>query len=86
MGLAAFLLLVMTVFGDHGIFRIRQLDRDRATLQAKLAELEGQTAALRTRLEAHREGRVSSELMARERLNLVRPGEVVCDFRPGPLR
>ena len=86
MGLAAFLLLVMTIFGDHGIFRIRQLNRDGATLRAKVADMERETTALRGRLEAHREGRVSNERVARERLNLVKPGEVVYDFRPDPLQ
>jgi len=86
MGAAAFLLLVMTVLGDHGVFRIRQMNRDRADLQARVANMEAETVALRRRLDDHRAGRVSNELVARERLGLVRPGEVVYDFRPDPLR
>jgi cell division protein FtsB len=86
MGGAAFLLLVMTVFGDHGVFRIRQMNRDREGLRERVADLEADTARLRRRLDDHRAGRISSELVARERLGLLKPGEVVYDFRPDALR
>lgn len=81
----ALLLLVLSVFGDQGIFRIRRLARDRALMEEKVAEVERDTAALRRRLEDLRQGRGSSELAAREKLGLVKPGEVVYDFRTDPL-
>jgi cell division protein FtsB len=84
-GAFALLLLVLSVFGDQGIFRIRRLARDRALMEEKVAEVERDTAALRRRLEDLRQGRGSSELAAREKLGLVKPGEVVYDFRADPL-
>jgi cell division protein FtsB len=86
MGAMALLLFVLSVFGDQGIFRIGRLTRDRALLEEKVAAAERDTEALRRRLEDLRQGRGSSELAAREKLGLVKPGEVVYDFRPDPLR
>ena len=85
-GALALLLLALSVFGDQGIFRIRRLAGDRALLEAKVAEVERDNAALRRRLEDLRVGWGSSELAAREKLGLVKPGEIVYDFRVDPLR
>ncbi|HEY6001126.1 MAG TPA: septum formation initiator family protein [bacterium] len=87
-GMSAFavLLLVLSVFGDQGFFRIRRLSRDKALLEEKVAGAEQDAGALRRRLTDLREGRASSELAAREKLGLVKPGEVVYDFRGDPLR
>lgn len=82
----ALLLLVLSVFGDQGIFRIRRLARDRALLEEKVEAVERETGTLKRRLADLRQGRTSSELAAREKLGLVKPGEVVYDFRGDPLR
>jgi cell division protein FtsB len=85
MGVLALLLLVLSVFGDQGIFRIRNLNRDRRLLESKVQAVELENADLRRRLLEVREGKASYELAAREKLGLVRPGEIVYDFRPDPL-
>jgi cell division protein FtsB len=82
----ALLLLVLSVFGDQGIFRIRRLERDRVLLEEKVAGAERDSETLRRRLADLRQGRASAELAARERLGLVKPGEIVYDFRSDPLR
>jgi cell division protein FtsB len=82
----ALLLLVLSVFGDQGVFRIRSLARDRAVLEEKVAAVERESATLRRQLRDLREGRASYELTARQKLGLVKPGEVVYDFRFDPLR
>ncbi len=86
MSAAALLLLVLSVFGDQGIFRIRRLARDRVVLEQKVAAAERDAATLRRQLQEMREGRVSYEVAAREKLGLVKPGEVVYDFRSDPLQ
>jgi cell division protein FtsB len=86
MGAAAFLLLAMAVFGDQGIVRIRQLGRDRAGLEQKIASLDRETRELRRRLDDLRGGKGSYEKAARDQLGLVKPGEVVYDFRTDPLK
>jgi cell division protein FtsB len=85
MGVFAFVLLILSVFGDQGIFRIRLLARDRVVLEQKVQEIESDNASLRRQLREMKEGRASYELAAREKLGLVKPGEVVYDFRTNPL-
>jgi cell division protein FtsB len=85
MGAFAFVLLVLSVCGDQGIFRIRRLGRDRALLEQKVRGIESDNATLHRQLRDMKEGRASYELEARERLGLVKPGEVVYDFRSDPL-
>ena len=86
MGVFAFLLLVLSVFGDQGIFRIRLLARDRVLLEQKVRDIESDNATLRGQLRDMKEGRASYELAAREKLGLVKPGEIVYDFRTDPLK
>lgn len=85
MGVAAFLLMLMTVFGEQGIFRVRRLERDRVMLEEKIATAEKESAELRRRIQALKSGPAPYEKAAREQLGLVRPGEVVYDFRTDPL-
>jgi cell division protein FtsB len=86
MGGCAAVLLVLSVFGDQGVFKIRRLDRDRAVLEQKVREIENDNATLRRQLRDMKEGRASYELAAREKLGLVKPGEIVYDFRTDPLK
>ena len=86
MGVFAFVLLILSVFGDQGIFRIRLLDRDRVVLEQKVRDIESDNATLRRQLRDMKEGRASYELAAREKLGLVKPGEIVYDFRTDPLK
>lgn len=86
MGVLALLLLVLSVFGDQGLFKIRSLARDRRQLEEKVAAVERENEELRRRLRDVSEGRSSYELAAREKLGLVKPGEIVYDFRSDPFR
>lgn len=85
MGAFAFVLLVLSIFGDQGVFRIRSLERDRVLLEQKVRLVESENATLRRQLRDMKEGRASYELAAREKLGLVKPGEIVYDFRTDPL-
>lgn len=85
MGAFAFVLLVLSVFGDQGIFRIRLLARDRVIMEQKVRDIESDNETLRRQLRDMKEGRASYEMAAREKLGLVKPGEVVYDFRTDPL-
>jgi len=86
MGVLAFVLLVLSVFGDQGVFRIRRLEQDRIVLEQKVLAIESDNASLRRQLREMKEGRTSYELAAREKLGLVKPGEIVYDFRSDPLK
>jgi len=85
MGVCAFVLLVLSVFGDQGVFRIQLLARDRVILEQKVRDIESDNETLRRQLGEMKEGRASYELAAREKLGLVKPGEIVYDFRTNPL-
>jgi cell division protein FtsB len=86
MGVFAFVLLILSVFGDQGVFRIRLRARDLLALEQKVRDIESDNASLRRQLRDMKEGRASYELAAREKLGLVKPGEVVYDFRTDPLQ
>jgi cell division protein FtsB len=86
MGGLALVLTVLSVFGDQGYFRIRRLARDRVALEQKVREVEIDNERLRRQLQDIKDGRASYELAAREKLGLVKPGEVVYDFRHDPVR
>jgi len=85
MGAFALGLLILSVFGDQGVFRIKLLARDRVILEEKVRNIENDNASLRRKLREMKEGRASYELAAREKLGLVKPGEIVYDFRADPL-
>jgi len=86
MGVFAFVLLVLSVFGDQGVFRIRLLAHDRVILEQRVQSIESDNETLRRKLRDMKEGRASYELAAREKLGLVKPGEIVYDFRTDPLK
>ena len=81
------LLLVLTaIFGEHGLFKVRQLERNRNHLESRIADLEDETARLSEQVREFKSGDFPYERDARERLGLVKPGEVVYDFRTNPLK
>ena len=50
MGVFAFVLLVLSVFGDQGVFRIRLLAHDRVVLEQKVRGIESDNETLRRKL------------------------------------
>lgn len=83
-GLTAYLLLV-AVFGEQGLLKVRQLRRERIELEERVAALQAETAELRSDVRGMQSDPFLYEKAAREQLGLVKPGEVVYDFRPDPL-
>ena len=79
-------LLIISIFSDNGVFRIRLLSLDRVVLEQKVQGIENDNETLRRKLRDMKEGHASYELAAREKLGLVKPGEVVYDFRADPLK
>jgi cell division protein FtsB len=79
------LLLLSALFGEQGFLKVRHLENERAELEEKVAVLEGETRSLRGEIRGMRSDPFLYEKAARERLGLVKPGEVVYDFRDDPL-
>jgi cell division protein FtsB len=84
--LAGFSLLVLmaAVFGQQGMLKVRELEKEKAHLAARVDALESRNDRLRGQVRHLQSDPFLYEKLARERLGLVKPGEVVYDFRPEP--
>ena len=74
------LLFVYTVFGERGAIHLWRLRGEKITLDEKNFRLQKENAALRLRISRLRTDDLYLEQVAREELNLVRPGEVIYRF------
>lgn len=74
------LLFGLAVFGDKGVLRALQLDRQREELQVELRRLEEANALLRQEIEALRSDRRYIEEIARRELGMVKADELVFQF------
>jgi cell division protein FtsB len=79
------LLLLSALFGEQGFLKVRHLENERAELEEEVALLENETRGLRGEVRGMQSDPFLYEKAARERLGLVKPGEVVYDFREDPL-
>ena len=71
-------------FSDSGILQMWQLERDYNTLQQEIRQLETQNQRLQDRIDFFKTDPRAVEKMAREELNLVKPGEDVYIFPEEP--
>ena len=85
--LAAFLLLalvVASVVGNRGLVRVYRMHQTRAALEREIVQLTASNAALAEEVRALRTDPGRVEAIAREELGLVKPGELVYEFRTAP--
>jgi cell division protein FtsB len=75
-------LVVASVMGNRSLLRIYQMHRDRAALEREIDQLTVANAALAEEVRALRTDPARVEAIAREELGLVKPGELVYEFRP----
>ena len=73
-------LLVPMVLGDMGIVQYLKMRRTYDSLQQEIRHLTEQNEAIENEVRALRSDPVEIERLARARLGLVRPGEVVYQF------
>lgn len=74
------LLALYTVAGDRGAIHLWRLRGEKAKLDEQNFRLQKETEALRLRISQVRNSNFYLEKLAREELNLVRPGEVIYRF------
>lgn len=74
------LLALYTVAGDRGAIHLWRLRGEKAKLDEQNFSLQKETEALRQRIAQVRSSNFYLEKLAREELNLVRPGEVIYRF------
>lgn len=74
------LLLGFALFGDKGILRAIQLNRQKTSLQAELHRMEEANSALREEIKSLRSDHRYIEDIARRELGMVKPDELVYQF------
>ena len=77
LGFLVLVLLVTSFFGKKGLVELRSNRRLLASLEAELGQLEKEKARLEGELVELRRNPRAVELEAREKLGLVKPGEVI---------
>lgn len=85
--LAAILLLglvVASVMGNRGLVRLYRMHQTKAALEREITQLATTNAALAEEVRALRTETGRVEAIAREELGLVKPGEIVYEFRAAP--
>jgi cell division protein FtsL len=83
--LAILFLLVLvaaSVLGNRSLLRLYQMHRDRAALEREIEQLTTTNTALADEVRQLRTDPARVEAIAREELGLVKPGELVYEFRP----
>lgn len=75
-------LLVLLLFGDMGVFKHLRMIEVYQTLQAEEQTLLRENRKIREEIAALRTDASTIERLARERLGMIRPGEVVYRFYP----
>lgn len=77
---------LFTIFGDRGVLHLLRLRDEKRTLDEQNYLLQKENAALRQKITKLRQDDYSLEKLAREELNLVRPGEIIYRFPPADAR
>ncbi len=80
------LLSLYTIFGDRGAVHLWRLRGEKEKIDAQNYRLDRENEALRDRITRLRSDNSYLEAIAREELNLVRPGEVIYRFPPAQSR
>jgi cell division protein FtsB len=70
-------LAAAAVFGDRGLVHLEELQRTRQQLEETAFQLQQQNEQLRQRVRRLHEDNLYIEKLARERLGLVKPGDIV---------
>lgn len=86
LGFFILLLCVLTALGDRGVLHLWRLKGEKAKLDEENYRLQKENESLRQRISKLRNDNSYLEKLAREELNLVRPGEIIYRFPPAENR
>ncbi len=76
------LLVAASVMGNRGLLQLYRMHQEKAALEREIGDLNAENAALADEVRALRTDPFRIEAIAREELGLVKPGELVYEFRP----
>ncbi|MBI2876383.1 MAG: septum formation initiator family protein [Candidatus Tectomicrobia bacterium] len=79
--MGALLLLGSSLWGERGWLELRRARQEKAHMQEQIQGLERENQVLRREIAALREDPYLVEKIAREELGLVKPGEIVYEFK-----
>jgi cell division protein FtsB len=82
LGLFILSLCILTAVGERGVLHLWRLKGEKAKLDEENYRLQRENEALRQRISKLRNDNSYLEKVAREELNLVRPGEIIYRFPP----
>ena len=81
--LAFFVLaIIMAIFHEEGILTVLEFENELIEFEASNQTLKQKNQKLRSEVEALKSDPLSIEILAREKLNMVRPGETVYQLIP----
>ncbi len=80
-GLLLLALAVASLVGNRGLVQVYHMHQTRAALEREIAEIKATNATLAEEVHALRSDPSRIEAIAREELGLVKPGELVYQFR-----
>ena len=75
-------LLIIFIFGDHGLLHLYKLERERAKVQAQIAQLRKERERVMVEKNRLENDIQYLEKLARERYRMVKPGEKVYKVIP----
>ena len=75
-------LLIIFIFGDHGLLQLYKLERERAKVQAQIAQLRKERERVMVEKNRLENDIQYLEKIARERYRMVKPGEKVYKVIP----
>lgn len=76
-GLLTVAIVLLGVFNDRGLLSVRAQQQKLESIQSEVSNISGQNDALKEEIDALRNDPATIERIAREKLKLVKPGEVV---------
>ena len=76
------LVILVAVFHENGMLTVNNFDHELVKFKARNDMLEKRNRLLRSEIDALKSDPFAVEILAREKLNLVRPGETVYQLVP----
>ena len=86
LGALILLLTLVTIVGDRGALHLWRLRGEKSRIDEQNYRMQGNNEALRQRIARVRHNDYYLEKLAREELNMVRPGEIVYRFSKSEVR
>jgi cell division protein FtsB len=84
LALAFTLLVLQDVFGTHGVLAMRRAQKEAASVQKEIDQINEENQQLQDRVKALKTDPEAIERIAREEMGLARPGEYIFKTAPRP--